>query len=414
MWYATPLVHGPLHQPPEMHESAPASDDEKYHAMVRHLDQNIGELVSALEKSGQRSNTLIIFLSDNGAPEKRIGSNADFEGGKAHYSEGAVRAPMFWVDTSRVMPQSLDERAITIADIFPTLAARLGQPLPFKTDGVDFNAFSEIKAINKRPLFWMSRSDASVVSSDKQWRFTESWVFREIQASHLWRIGNHSAEDKSTRRHWYWSVINPMKQQFIAWLDSVSETAVSQEKVSSDVSKITGNNFLRTPLKEWDFYVAVQPHKPIQTNSHTQAEQVIAEQQGVWSLRYNTEKKQILVDMYGHHWVVPLNLPDRCTLIGLNADVYDRYTNISKSIHPTQLLLSIDGQEVARTKWTIESLADVKTALPTWLGQSSEQTNLWRGQLSEARFYHRANRVGEWPYFLDEKKLKEDLCAQLQ
>src|SRR5690606_2416137 len=38
-----------------------------YAAMVDRVDQNIGKLVQHLKESGQFENTLILFLSDNGA-----------------------------------------------------------------------------------------------------------------------------------------------------------------------------------------------------------------------------------------------------------------------------------------------------------------------------------------------------------
>ncbi|MEZ5539298.1 MAG: sulfatase-like hydrolase/transferase [Pseudomonadales bacterium] len=411
MLYATPLVHGPLYPPPEVADQH-LSDDEKYQAMLRHLDSNVAELLAALDKSEQRDNTIIIFLSDNGAPEKRTGSNGGFAGGKAHYSEGAVRTPMFWVDKGKVLPKSLDERAITIEDIFPTLAARLGRPLPFATDGVDFKAVNSIKQIIDRPLFWMSRGSSSILSADKQWGIAEGWTFRLMQSEEWWKIGDRSTQNETERRWLSFRKIAQMKQQFVQWLDAVSQTQVKQALQTDGSRKITENDFLRTPLKEWDFYVALT------VDATEKTEQVIAEQSGAWLLRYDPAQKKIKMDMYGHHWEVPYDLSSSdessCTLLGLNADLYDRYTNISKTINPTKLLLSIDGKEQARTEWQIDSLADVKTSEPTWLGVSAAQKSRWQGKMSAAIFYHRANQIGEWPYFLDEIKLKKALCAQIQ
>ncbi|MCC7516698.1 MAG: sulfatase-like hydrolase/transferase [Pseudomonadales bacterium] len=408
LWYATPLPHAPLHFPPEITANEKASDDEKYRTMLNHLDKNVAQLLQALEHSGQRDNTIIIFLSDNGAPEKRTGSNAAFAGGKAHYSEGAVRTPMLWVDPA-VMPNSLDERAIMIEDIFPTLAARLGVPLPFVTDGVDFNALTSIKIINDRPMYWMSRGSASVLSADHRWRMTEEWTFRTLQRFLWWRVDAQSATDFSAWRYGYFLRVQKMRQQWLAWLNEVSRTAVQQEKLSAGGWSLSGHDFLRTPLKEWDFYVAVKPAG----DARDETEQVLAEQAGVWSLRYNASQQQLLVTMYGHHWAVPLLLSQQCTLIGLNADIYDRYTNIGNRINPSKLLLSVNGEETARTEWQIDSLADVDVQTPTLLGVSSAQKNRWQGSLA-AVFYHRANRVGEWPYFLDEAALRSELCARLQ
>lgn len=409
MWYATPLPHSPLHTPPDaggLNNENNKTDDQKYSAMLRHLDKNIGELISALDKSGQRDNTIIVFLSDNGAPEKRSGSNAGFDGGKAHYSEGAVRTPMIWVDAGHATPASLDERTITIADIFPTLAANIGAPLPFKTDGVDFNNLANSKLINERPLYWMSRGSSSMLSADKLWRAVDEWMFREKQSFQLLRINADAVSDKSNWRYWYFAIVSGMQQGFLAWLDDVSRTQVKQESAN----KITSNDFLRTPLKEWDFYIAAW-HEDKKNTERVLVEQVLAEQAGVWSLRYNTEKKLLSIDMHGHQWQVPFVMPRGCVMIGLNADVYDRYTNIGDTLNSTKLLLSVNGKEVARTEWKIDSLANVKITEPTWLGISAAGDNAWQGKLSKPALYHRANKVGEWPYFIDELALQGELCA---
>lgn len=404
IWYATPLVHGPLHAPPGLADSG--MEEQKYLAMIRHLDTNVGELLSALDRSGQRDNTIIIFLSDNGAPEKREGSNAGFGGGKAHYSEGAVRTPMIWVDPGHTLPASLDERAINIADIFPTLAARLGKSLPFVTDGIDFNDLDSITHINQREFFWMSRGSASVLSVDKTWRIVEEWVFREKQSFRLLHIDDNSVEDRTAWRYWYFRLVARLQKDFRAWLESVSKTIVNMEVVPSGM-KITGNDFLRTPLKEWDFYLAISP-------SGDAVEQVLAEQPGVWSMVYHSKQRQLAITMHGHRWQVPFDIKPGCTLIGLNADVYDRYTNMGDQQYPTELLLSVNGRELARTEWKIDSLAAVDITAPTWLGRSADWQNVWQGKLSAPVFFHRANVVGEWPFFVDEQTLHNELCASLK
>jgi arylsulfatase A-like enzyme len=104
---------------------------ETYAAMVDRLDENIGRLISALSKSGKLGNTLIVFLSDNGAEAhemERYSTNpqwipanfdnsvpsigtrnsyttlgpswarataAPFRGSKSKVSEGGIRVPAF-------------------------------------------------------------------------------------------------------------------------------------------------------------------------------------------------------------------------------------------------------------------------------------------------------------------------------
>ncbi|OAN56473.1 hypothetical protein A7Q26_02160 [Sphingobium sp. TCM1] len=47
-------------------QAVEARKAEVYAAMISRLDANVGKVLTALEKSGQRNNTLILFLSDNG------------------------------------------------------------------------------------------------------------------------------------------------------------------------------------------------------------------------------------------------------------------------------------------------------------------------------------------------------------
>lgn len=62
-----------------------------YAAMIDRMDQGIGEIIGALKKTGAFDNTLIMFLSDNGASPENIGLKNGITclGGKAETREGA-------------------------------------------------------------------------------------------------------------------------------------------------------------------------------------------------------------------------------------------------------------------------------------------------------------------------------------
>ena len=57
-----------------------------YYNCVSRLDTGVGLLMEALAKSGRADNTLVIFVSDNGAP---------FPGGKGTCYEAGLQAPFF-------------------------------------------------------------------------------------------------------------------------------------------------------------------------------------------------------------------------------------------------------------------------------------------------------------------------------
>ena len=101
-------------------------------AMIDSLDDGIGRVLKAVEDQGQESNTLIWFLSDNGAVEANIGlwngsRNDPFSGAKGDVFEGGIRVP-FIVSWEGVITsgQVLDDPASSL-DILPTTLAAVGQ-----------------------------------------------------------------------------------------------------------------------------------------------------------------------------------------------------------------------------------------------------------------------------------------------
>ena len=70
LYLAMQSVHHPLHAPEECLARYPQLSGEvkARAAMVSALDDAVGELTAALERSGQAERTLVLFLSDNGAP----------------------------------------------------------------------------------------------------------------------------------------------------------------------------------------------------------------------------------------------------------------------------------------------------------------------------------------------------------
>jgi arylsulfatase A len=71
-----------------------------YAGVIESLDDSIGLLLRALDAHGLRTNTIVIFTSDNGGlhvpegPHKRITDNSPFRAGKGFLYEGGLRVPL--------------------------------------------------------------------------------------------------------------------------------------------------------------------------------------------------------------------------------------------------------------------------------------------------------------------------------
>jgi arylsulfatase A-like enzyme len=115
-WFATIAFHSPhapFHVPPGGYDRATAgnqaSNAYKFNIMAQNMDANIGRLLGTSGVVGgalffdpipqdQLSNTIMIFLGDNGSPEEIA-----LEEAKTEIYEGSVRAPLCITDGQAVM-----------------------------------------------------------------------------------------------------------------------------------------------------------------------------------------------------------------------------------------------------------------------------------------------------------------------
>jgi len=141
-------VHTPVDAPAEfkrLYEGSKFHDDPEKQdsrlrmaAMVSQLDAKIGQFVAALQKTGQRDNTLIVFTSDNGGIESlqnayvgEVGhsplnsENDPLRGQKAQLYEGGIRVCAFANWPGKLTPRK-HTSPMYVADWFPTLASLVG------------------------------------------------------------------------------------------------------------------------------------------------------------------------------------------------------------------------------------------------------------------------------------------------
>jgi arylsulfatase A-like enzyme len=154
-------VHTPVDAPEEfkkLYEGVKFHDDPvkqesrlRMAAMVAQLDAKIGQFVAALEKTGQRENTLIIFTSDNGGieglknayvgqvPDSPLNSENDpLRGQKATLYEGGTRV-CAWVNWPGHLKPGKYATPMHCVDWLPTIASLVGYEVKpdLKLDGVN-------------------------------------------------------------------------------------------------------------------------------------------------------------------------------------------------------------------------------------------------------------------------------------
>jgi arylsulfatase A-like enzyme len=106
--------------------------DPVYAAMVYSLDENIGRLLEAVDRTGQSDNTVVVFTSDNGGLATAEGSptcNAPLSEGKGWTYEGGTREPLIVKWPEVVEAGSQRSVPVTSPDFYPTLLEMAGLDL---------------------------------------------------------------------------------------------------------------------------------------------------------------------------------------------------------------------------------------------------------------------------------------------
>jgi arylsulfatase A len=127
---------GPYGSQPEAHTA--------FAAMVKELDDYIGDLLAKLEDTGLSKNTIVIFASDNGphleggADPDYFDSNGELKGYKRDLYEGGIRTPLIIRWPGIVKPGSVSDHISAFWDIMPTLAEITDAEVPENIDGISF------------------------------------------------------------------------------------------------------------------------------------------------------------------------------------------------------------------------------------------------------------------------------------
>jgi arylsulfatase A-like enzyme len=140
-----------------------------YCAMISAMDEQIGQVVKAIDQKGIRQQTLILFHSDNGGVKNKMFAgegdmsnitipcdNGPYRDGKGSLYEGGTRVCAIANWPGKIQPGKVDE-LIHVVDLFPTIAklggasTNKGKPL----DGLDvWTTISEGRASSRKEIVY--------------------------------------------------------------------------------------------------------------------------------------------------------------------------------------------------------------------------------------------------------------------
>ncbi len=179
----TNAPHGP-HIVPDKYadpfRKAERKDAERL-GMISNFDENMGRLTTFLKSSGLQQNTILIFLTDNGAPQ-RIGDNAGMRGGKGNGYDGGHRVPFLirWPDGSITGGKDVDTLTAHI-DVLPSLIELCGLSSgDTHFDGMSFASLLRGKRDSQFDNRVLIESYSGVVLTE-EWRLVNNEELHNIQ-----------------------------------------------------------------------------------------------------------------------------------------------------------------------------------------------------------------------------------------
>ncbi|MBT5916314.1 MAG: sulfatase-like hydrolase/transferase, partial [Opitutae bacterium] len=115
---------------PEEHDAKGAQA--RYYAMIAQIDDQFGRILKALEETGQRENTAIIFTSDHG---ESLGDHGLMYKGCRFY-EGLVRVPLIFSWPGKFIQDSQNNSLVEMLDLSATLLNLASVDLPDYLQGI--------------------------------------------------------------------------------------------------------------------------------------------------------------------------------------------------------------------------------------------------------------------------------------
>ena len=160
--------HTPMHAKDDVLEKFKENPRQVYASMMWSMDEAIGNVVAALKENNQYDNTIIYFLSDNGAAMSNDASPFPFKGWKGNQYEGGIKTPMIMTWKNKIKSNTQFDGFISALDIFKTSleASSVNKEYMINADGKNIMNYLSDNNIKNENLFWRKDKMATVRSGD--------------------------------------------------------------------------------------------------------------------------------------------------------------------------------------------------------------------------------------------------------
>lgn len=228
---------------------------EVYAAMVDRMDQNVGKVLAKLKELKKDDNTLIVFISDNGAPAEDVahgrvhaarnlgpvGTSGSFESQGKNWSfvsnsplrsfkgalyEGGMSSPLIAWFPGKIKANTIEKGTAHLIDLAPTFYDLAGAKYPAVFNGHKINPligksltglFFKGEPIQRdKPLFWELWGNRAI--RDGKWKLVSYFPGNQWE---LYDIDNDRGETNnlSTKKT---DVVSKLSLEYLKWVNENS------------------------------------------------------------------------------------------------------------------------------------------------------------------------------------------------
>jgi len=239
---------------------------DNYYATLAAVDDGIGQIVSKLKELKIDKNTILLFVSDNGAVvDSPLPLNGAFKGNKGLMFQGGIHVPMFakcpgLYDEGKVITEN-----VSAMDLLPTALASAGIDVSESVDGIALQNVIKGEENQKRQLFWAGCQ--AYHWSDKNldfWAGYEQYVkgSKEVTAFPVSQYREHLSDPAGTvlegdfMMHYY-----PVGDRFE--LFNIKQDPVEQNNIAAQNSELVKR--LKSAFDGW----IINMEKPVEWKKQT-------------------------------------------------------------------------------------------------------------------------------------------------
>ncbi len=191
-----------------------------YAAMLERVDLGVGRILDAIDRSGLRRNTVIIFTNDNGG--EWLSRNTPLFQNKMSVWEGGIRVPAIIRWPGRIPAGRVSSQVGMTMDITASVLSVAGASSPaLQLDGIDLFPILEGRAANvERTLFWRAhaaRQQRAVRSGD--WK-----LVLDMNRPMLFNLGADIGERENVIAS-HTDIARRLRDQLLAWERDVDGVA---------------------------------------------------------------------------------------------------------------------------------------------------------------------------------------------